>query len=97
MNYLENSADTNYFVAFAVNSIGFHGYPTAISDNLFQDGTVISGVLDSLEFAMFASRTSNVAMLFSTCNAPALICHVSRSPLSSVMVMVPVSSAASRG
>ena len=40
VNCLENSTDPNYFVAFAVNSIDLYGCPTAISDNLFQDGTV---------------------------------------------------------
>jgi hypothetical protein len=40
VNCLENSTDLNYFIAFAVNSIGLHGCPTAISDNLFQDGTL---------------------------------------------------------
>jgi hypothetical protein len=41
-NCLENSSDPNYFVTFVENSIDLHGCPTAISDTLFQDGTLLA-------------------------------------------------------
>jgi hypothetical protein len=49
--------DPNYFVAFAENSIDLHGCPTAISDNLFQDGTPPKPFFSP--FPIFFSRIAN--------------------------------------